>query len=114
MTDKVLMPKDSASNSIPVLGFKDESYQKVTSNVGGTARNATAFTSTVISVYADAPVRLRFGSSGVTATQSSALIPASTWIDIAIGNRDGKQATHLAAIIPTSGAATDVHIVERE
>lgn len=64
MPKNTLMPQDGRSESIPVLGFKKDGNQTITSNAGGTARTVE-LTTTVATVTTDQIVRL---AQGIDAT----------------------------------------------
>lgn len=94
-----LLPTDDNNNPIPALRLRDTCAHKLTVT-SAVARNAIAFNpgTQVISLYATAPVYLRFGNSGVTATASDHYFPANVYYDVAIGGDDSVQSNYLAAL----------------
>ena len=94
-----ILPTDENNHPIPALRLRDGGAQKI--NVTATsARNSTAFDADtrIVSLYATAPIYVRFGSSSVTATTNDHYFPANTYYDIAVGGDESKQATHIAAL----------------
>ena len=72
------LPTDDNNNPIPALRLRDGGAHKIT--VGSAAaKNTMAFDpgTQVVSVYATAPVFLKFGGASVAATTSDHYFPAN-------------------------------------
>jgi hypothetical protein len=107
------LPRDENNNAIPVLRLKSDKAHKIDFSATS-ARNATAFEAStqVISLYATQDVYLRLGGGSVTATASDHFFPAGVYYDIAIGDDQSGQATHIAAIRDTLDGT--LYISEKE
>lgn len=94
-----ILPTDENNNPIPALRLKEGGAQKITVTAGS-ARNGTAFDADtrVISLFATAPVYVRFGGSSVTATNTDHYFPANTYYDMAIGGEESNHYTHIAVL----------------
>lgn len=94
-----ILPTDENNNPIPALRLRDGSAHKITVTATS-SRNGVAFNTgtRVISLYATAPIYVRCGGSGVTATTNDHYFPANTYYDIAIGGEEAAQTLYIAAI----------------
>ena len=110
-----LLPKDADDNIIPALRLKSGGAHSI-SATGSSARNSIAFNSDtkVVSVYATAPVYLKFGGASVTAANTDHYFPESVYYDFAISGGDvkGPHNTHLAVLAAESNCI--VYISEKE
>ncbi len=88
-----LLPKDADNNVIPALRISGAGAHQLAST-GTAVSNTTAFDeeTKVVSVYATAPIYIKFGENGVTATNTDHFFPANTYYDIAISGGAGKGA----------------------
>lgn len=111
-----LLPTDADNNPIQALRLKSGGAHTISATSGVSTRNATAFADTtrIISLYATAPVYVRFGDSSVSAATTDHYFPEGIYYDLAIGSGDGKgaQATHIA--VRAVSAAASVYISEKE
>lgn len=108
-----LLPLDSDQNVIPAMRLKEGGAHAI--SAGGTsARNAAAFNAgtRVVSVYAEVPVYIVFGDSGVTADSSDHYFPAGIYYDFAIGGDDSAHYTHMAVLAVSSDGL--VYVSEKE
>ncbi len=109
------LPTDVNSNVIPAMRLKSGGAHAIAATTTS-ARNATAFSADtkVISLYATAAVYVKFGMSGVTATNTDHYFPAGTYYDVAISGGDvkGPHNTHIA-VMTLTGTGT-VYISEKE
>lgn len=98
------LPEDANGNPIPALRLKNNGAHQINTTTT-TARNIAAFSTEtdVVSLYATEDTYIKFGDSGVNATNSDHFLPASTYIDLAIGPNDNGQNSYVAALT----AATD-------
>jgi hypothetical protein len=94
-----ILPTDDNNNPIPALRFRDGGAHKITVTATS-ARNAAAFDAgtRVVSLYASAPVYVRFGGSSVSAETTDHYFPGGIYYDVAIGGEGAFQATHVAAL----------------
>lgn len=94
-----ILPTDENNHPIPALRLRDGGAQKINATASS-ARNGVAFDADtrIVSLYATAPVYVRFGGASVTATTSDHYFPAGVYYDIAIGGEESKQSTHVAVI----------------
>lgn len=88
-----LLPKDADNNIIPALRLRDSGAHSLNVGVAAT-RNIVAFNdeTKIISIYATAPVFLKFGDNTVVATTSDHYFPGGVYYDIAITGGAGKGA----------------------
>jgi hypothetical protein len=105
-------PRDDGNTAIPVLGYRYRSGQALAISSSSARSAAFAASTRVISVYSSVDTFIEIGDSSVTAAlNSSAFIPAETYIDIALTSslalRDQK---YLAAVASSSGT---LYISER-
>ena len=107
------MPKDGNNNPIPVLGLKDGGAHSVDSTAVS-ARNATAFNSEVISIYATSDVYIKLGSSDVVATASDHFFPAGVYDDIALGETQVGEEKHTHIAVLRVSADGTLYISEKE
>lgn len=107
------LPLDNDSNPIPALRLKNGGAHHITVT-NTAARNSTGFAATtrVVSIYATAPVYLKFGDNTVTATSSDHYFPSGVYYDFAIGTAKSGQVTNISAIRVTDNG--DVYISEKE
>lgn len=106
----VAMPKDKNSSPIPILSYtRGSGTHKITTS-GTSARNATPFVTTVVSIFATEDCYIEIGDNTVVATTSRHFIPKGIYLDIDLsdGNAVG---TYIAAIQSTAGGT--LHISER-
>lgn len=108
-----LLPQDQNDNPIPALRMKQGGAHNISISASST-RNSIAFSeeTLIISIYADVPIYIAFGSSAITATTSDHFFPAGIYYDIAIGGDHSAHYTH-AAVLQVSGGGT-VYISEKE
>jgi len=94
-----LLPTDDNNNPIPALRLRDGAAHSIAAT-STSARNVTAFSegTQVVSLYATAPVFVRFGSGSVVATTSDHYFPAGVYYDFAIGGDGQVQATNIAVL----------------
>lgn len=96
-----LLPKDADNNAIPALRLRDGGAHTLSVTAVASA-NSVAFNedTKVISIYATAPVYLKCGDNGVTATTSDHYFPGGVYYDIAIAGGAGKGAhsSYLSAL----------------
>ena len=107
------LPRDSDNTPIPALRLKFSGAHSINANASTSTRNATAFDedTRVVSVYATAPVFIKFGNNAVTATASDHYFPAGLYFDFAIGGDKTLHTPHLA-VLTQSGTGT-VYISEK-
>lgn len=94
-----ILPTDDNNYPIPALRLLDGGSHKIIAT-SSSARNAVGFDpeTRIVSLYATAPVYIRFGGSSVTATAFDHYFPGHTYYDVAIGGDETKQASHIAAL----------------
>ncbi len=107
------LPQDSNDNPIPALRFKNGGSHSISAG-GVSARNATAFAdgTRIISVFATAPIYMKFGDAGVSATSADHYFPAGVYYDLSIGGDNTAHYEHIA-VLAVDGAAT-VYVSEKE
>lgn len=116
------LPTDKNENAIPAVSLKPNGAQTIAVS-GTTARNATAFTTRVITILATHDMYVELGDDSVEATTTTShFIKKDIYHDIAIDNNGGQAwddgradtytYTHIAAIM-ASGSGT-LYISERE
>ena len=94
-----LLPRDANNVPLPAMRMKDDCAHLI--NVSSSSqRNVTAFDpqTKIVSLYANGPIHLRFGSSSVSATTSDHYFPEGLYYDVAIGGDDTGQYSHVAVI----------------
>ena len=108
-----LMPVDNEDNVIPAVRLKTGGAQSIAAGAAS-VRSGTDFAADtrIVSVYATAPVYLRFGDVTATASATDHYFPGGLYYDFAIGGGNRTQYTRLAALA-VSGTAT-VYISEKE
>ncbi len=110
-----LLPKDDDNNTIPALRLADGGAH-VIQTTGTAASNTIAFddATKVISVYATAPIYMRFGDAGVMTTVADHFFPANTYYDIAIsgGAGNGPHSSYISVL--SIAADATVYISEKE
>ncbi len=111
-----LLPTDADNNPIPALRLKSGAAHSIAATTTS-ARNTTAFNAAtkVVSLYATAPVYVRFGDSTVTAAATDHYFPEGFYYDFAISsgsNNKGARASHVAVMAVTGTAS--VYISEKE
>ena len=86
-----LLPKDADNNIIPALRLTDGGSHQMTATASAVS-NSTPFNQTtkVISLYSTEPIYIKFGETGVMATNTDHFFPAGTYYDIAISGGAGK------------------------
>lgn len=108
-----LLPQDSDDNPIPAMRLKSDAAHTIAASTTS-ARNSTAFEAdtSIVSLYADVPVYVRFGDSSVTAAATDHYFPAGIYYDFSIGNVRMGHHTHVAVL----AADTDgnVYVSEKE
>lgn len=94
-----ILPTDENNYPIPALRLLEGGAHKIVVT-SLSAKNATAFDpdTRIISLYATAPIYIRFGGSSVTASAFDHYFPAHTYYDVAIGGDETKQASYIAAL----------------
>jgi hypothetical protein len=94
-----MLPTDDNNNPIPALRLRENGAHKITVT-SVSARNTVPFgaETRVVSLYASAPVYLRFGSASVSATSSDHYLPAGMYCDLAIGGEGTFQTAYVAAL----------------
>lgn len=107
------LPRDAHGHPIPAVRLKGGGAHTISANATS-ARNSTAFGSgtQVVSVYATAPVYLKFGDSSVTATTADHYFPSGVYYDFALGGDDTQQYTHVAVLRVTEDGT--VYVSEKE
>jgi hypothetical protein len=105
------MPQDGRSEAIPVLGFKKDGNQTITSNAGGTART-TELTTAVVTVVSSEIVRLAQGKDDtVEATADDCKLYPNIPYDISLM----KNGTYMPFIaFRTVDVAATVDVAERD
>lgn len=110
-----LLPMDEDSNPIPVMRLLSGGAHTINATAAS-ARNAAAFAAAtkVVSLYATGPVYVKFGASGVTATNTDHYFPEGLYYDFAVSGGGGKgaQSTHVAVL--AAGSNCTVYISEKE
>lgn len=91
------MPQDTAGEPVPVLGLTPDGAHAISTS-GTSARNSTAFTSSVVMLYATQPVYITFGGDSATADSSDHYFPAGIWHPLST-----RGYTHIAAIQVSTG-----------
>ena len=109
-----ILPKDSDNNAIPAVRLKDLSAQTIAAGATSVhTANAFASDTVIVSLYATAPVYIRFGGGTVTAAATDHYFPGGLYYDFAIGGGGERpQYTNVAALA-VSGTAT-VYVSEKE
>lgn len=94
-----ILPTDENNNPIPALRLRPGGAHKITTTAVS-ARNTVPFASgtRVISLYATAPVFVRFGDNTVTAATTDHYFPAGIYYDVAIGGEEAAQTLYIAAL----------------
>jgi hypothetical protein len=94
-----ILSTDLNNNPIPVLSLRQGGAHRINASAIS-ARNTAAFNSQtrVISLYATAPVYVRFGDAAVSASNTDHYFPAGTYYDFAIGG-DQKAFTPYIAVL---------------
>ena len=110
-----LLPKDADNNVIPALRLADGGAHSI--SVSATAAiNSVAFSpeTKVISLYATAPVYLKFGDNNVDATTNDHFFPANMYYDIAITAGSGKTAHNAYVSVLSVSEDCTLFISEKE
>lgn len=110
-----LLPKDADNNIIPALRLSDGGAHSV-AVTATSARNSMAFNADtkVISLYATAPVFIKFGDDGVTATTADHYFPAGVYYDVAITGGAGKGAHNAYVAVLRTDEDCTLYISEKE
>lgn len=110
-----LLPRDADNNIIPALRLRDTGAHSI-DVTAVSARNSVAFDNDtkVISLYATAPVFIKFGDSGVTATITDHYFPAGVYYDVALSGGAGKGAHHAYIAAIRSEEDCTLYISEKE
>ena len=109
-----MMPMDMNNHPIPAVRLKGTGGAHAIAASSASARNTIAFDAgtQVVSLYATAPVYVRFGGAGVTATATDHYFPSGVYYDFAIGGDKVGHYTHLAVLrVSTDGT---VYVSEKE
>lgn len=108
-----LLPVDSDNHPIPAVRLKPSGAHALSATVAS-ARNANGFDAAtrVVSLYATAPVYVKFGGADVVATASDHYFPAGVYYDFALGGDKVPHYTHLAVLRVSADGA--VYISEKE
>ena len=110
-----LLPKDADNNVIPALRLKDNAAHNIAAT-SVAARNINPFDveTKVISLYATAPVYIKFGDNTVSATNNDHYFPAGLYYDVALSGGSGKGSEHnYLSVLQVSETGT-VYISEKE
>ena len=110
-------PRDSGGSPIPVLRFRADTAQKLTSVTSSVAQRTSAFTTgaQVITVTASTAMYLVTGDSSVTATSSSHYLVSGVPMDLALGmDMSSTIDYHTHASFIAVGDTGTVYISERE
>ncbi len=110
-----LLPKDADNNIIPALRLRDSGAHSL--NVGGSSvRNIIPFSdeTKIISVYASAPIFLKFGDESVAAASSDHYFPGGVYYDIALTGGNGKGAHHAYVSALRAEGDCTLYISEKE
>ena len=109
-----LLPIDSQGHAIPALRLKPGGAHSIAAGASA-SRTASAFdpATKIVSVYADVPVYLKFGDSGVTAAATDHYFPAGYYYDFAIaGGAYDAPVTHLSVLAAEDSGT--VYLSEKE
>lgn len=108
------LPLDTDQFPIPALRLKAAGGAHSIAATSASASNATAFheDTRVVSIYATGPVYLRFGSTGVTATNSDHYFPTGVYYDFSIGGDKVPHHSHVAVLRAESDCL--VYVSEKE
>lgn len=93
------LPLDHNNHTIPALRLRNGGAHSV-AITNASVRNSVAFDDDVrvLSLYATAPVYIKFGDASVSATPSDHYFPAGVYYDVAIGGDGTGHFTHVAAL----------------
>ena len=108
------LPRDLDNNPIPALRLNPNGAHIINTTSSSSTRNNTAFIegTRVISLYATAPVFIKFGDAGVDASASDHYFPSGLYYDFAIGGDKTFHNTHVSVLGQSSDAV--VYISEKE
>lgn len=106
------MPLDDMDNVMPALAFKADGAHKITST-GAAVKNAAAFDerTSIVSLYATAPVFISFGDATVVAINADHYFPAGVYYDVAIGDGRKNHTPYISIIAEDADAI--VYISEK-
>ena len=108
-----MLPVDSDNNPIPAVRLKPSGAHAL-SATGTAARNSVAFDedTRLVSLYATAPVYVKFGGASVTATSADHYFPSGVYYDFSLGGGKVPHYTHVS-VLRVSADAT-VYVSEKE
>ena len=108
-----ILPQDIDNNPIQALRLKAGGAHTISASTASSL-NATAFddNTRIVSIYAEVPVFIAMGDTGITASSADHYIPAGFYYDLAIGGGKSGQASHIAVIAADIDGA--VYLSEKE
>ncbi len=108
------LPIDENSQTIQALRLKADGAQTINATTGASARNTTGFAADtkIVSLYATAPVYVRFGDNAVSAASTDHYYPSGIYYDFSIGG--GRSVQYRYVSVRAVQADCTVYLSEKE